>query len=336
MRPGVELFVANEEASSDAPFSDDHFAWIKQRYEYRGAPDSAKLHGLLQEFGPEIVLTCWHIREYRRACDALRGRAVRVGCLDNQWRGTLRQRIGVLTSPVYLRRYFDALFVPGERQAEWARRMGFEESRIWRGVLSAEVSRFWAVRGEERPPAFLYVGRLSPEKGITALIDAYGQYRARAEAPWPLIVAGTGPLAGMIRQEGIVCRGFVQLREIPALFAEAACFVLPSTFEPWAVVIHEAAAAGLPIICTGECGASVHLVQDGYNGYVVEAGNDEVLTNTLLRMAELPAERRRHMGEASRGLSRQFTPERWANCVLENGSALLEEIRKPLSKAAKL
>ncbi len=52
---------------------------------------------------------------------------------------------------------------------------------------------------------------------------------------------------------------------------KSGCFILPSIFEPWAVVIHEFACAGLPIIATEVCGATPHFVINGFNGLSIKS-----------------------------------------------------------------
>ena len=70
----------------------------------------------------------------------------------------------------------------------------------------------------------------------------------------------------LVGVHGVEMLGFVQPDDLPAVLERAGCLVLPSRFEPWGVVVHEAAAAGLPIVCTPVCGAATRLVLDGYNG----------------------------------------------------------------------
>ena len=328
-RPRVNLFVAHEARASDAPFSDEQFSWIENRFEYSRAPDYRRLRQSLEEFRPDLVLCSWHISAFQRAAFELRGRAARIACLDNQWIGNIRQQIAAATSVFHLRRYYDSAFVPGERQAVWARRMGFREDRIWRGLYSANLAAFSGPSPTAAPRVgFLFAGRLAAEKGITVLAEAYGLYSKSAECPLPLIVAGTGPLSRQLQLPGVTLKGFLQPCDLPELFARSACFVLPSLFEPWGVVIHEAAAAGLPIICTRTCGAAVHLVQDGYNGFLIEPSDPIGLANALTRFSQLDRGRKAAMGDASRLLALQFSPERWANTVIDRGSALREEVRK--------
>jgi glycosyltransferase involved in cell wall biosynthesis len=276
----------------------------------------------------------WHIKAFQQSCLHLKSRTVGVACGDNQWSGTLRQRLASATSSMHLRKFYDAAFVPGERQAIWARHMGFDESTIWRGTFAPDVEGFSASgMGRRRgQTGFVFAGRLAPEKGLATMAAAYKNYARASEAagrePWICVVAGTGPLDGALDHPGFVRLGFVQPDALPKLFAQAGCFLLPSLKEPWGVAIQEAAASGLPIICTKECGASVHLVQDNYNGYLVDAGNVGQLESAMMRMALLSPERRGRMADAGRLLALQFTPQRWATTILEKGSDLQRRLKR--------
>jgi len=310
----------NEAATADAPFDEAAFGCIERRYQYAGRPEFATVMGLLDDFQPEVILASWPIPAYQRACARFHGRAVRVGCADNQWRGTLKQQVGRLTAPIHLRRFYDAMFVAGERQAVWARKMGYAEDRIWKGLYACDVEAFAKSPANLSRPdkTFLYAGRLSKEKGIDILLRSYELYRRDYRDPWPLVVAGDGPLRpGVQAMRGVDWKGFVQPSELPPLLAEAGCFVIASTFEPWCVALHEAASAGLPIICTSECGAAVHLVQDGYNGYVVSPNSANEMASAMERISSAPAARLTEMGRRSSELAMQFTPDRWSTCVLE-------------------
>jgi glycosyltransferase involved in cell wall biosynthesis len=317
---GSALLVVNEAATADAPFDEAEFGWIEQRHQYVGRPEFASVMGLLDTFQPDVILAGWHIPAYQRACARFRGHAVRVGCADNQWRGNMKQQLGRLTAPIYLHRFYDAMFVPGERQAVWARKMGYAEDRIWKGHVPCDMDAFAKFPASLSRPdkTFVYAGRLSKEKGIDILCQAYELYRRDCRDPWPLVIAGDGPLRPEVQaMRGVDWKGFVQPSELPLLLAAASCFVIASTFEPWCVALHEAASAGLPIICTSECGAAVHLVQDGYNGYLVSPDSAHEIARAMERISAAPAAKLIEMGRRSSELAKQFSPDRWSSCVLE-------------------
>jgi glycosyltransferase involved in cell wall biosynthesis len=111
--------------------------------------------------------------------------------------------------------------------------------------------------------------------------------------------------------------------------AESGCLVLPSRFEPWAVVIHEAAAAGLPIVCTSACGASTRFVCDGYNGAIVSPDDPAGLAAGMLRVSGAGDDDRRRMGEGSTRLAAQLTTRRWASYLLRRTSEIARELGLP-------
>ncbi|MGE5490053.1 MAG: glycosyltransferase family 4 protein [Actinomycetota bacterium] len=327
---GAELFVAHVPPSQAAPFDVASFEWIGDRYLWEEGRGHDDFLPRLERFGPDVILCVnWHHREYREALKRFRGRAVRIFASDRPWTGTLRQWLGAATSRFYLHPLCEAIFVPGERQVEFARRMGFKPEGILRGELSCDHGKFAEARRTRcaapgEPRSFVYVGRFSAEKGIEALVRAYGEYRQASPDPWPLECYGAGPMAHLLDGvEGVEKKGFCQPDDLPGVLVEAGCLLLPSVREAWGVAVHEACAAGVPVIVSDAAGASVHLVQDGYNGYVVEAGNAHALAQAMLRYAALSPPERSGMGEAGYGLSLQFTPQRWARTLLHRSAEML-------------
>jgi glycosyltransferase involved in cell wall biosynthesis len=139
--------------------------------------------------------------------------------------------------------------------------------------------------------------------------------------PWPLVCCGKGELASHLKGvEGIEDRGFVQPRDQPDLFASQGVFVMPSRFDPWPLVIAEASAAGLPIVCTNACGSAVELVRPMVNGVYAADRDPEDLAARMAWMHEHHADLPR-MGRASRDLAQSYSAqmwaERWAGAVRE-------------------
>jgi glycosyltransferase involved in cell wall biosynthesis len=323
-RPGVELFVAHTAVSELAPFDENLFSWMKDEVVWRDDHDFERLRSRLNAFDPEVVMVAgWHVPMYRRIVKPLKNRCLRIMAIDNTWNGTLKQWLGILISPVYVRSIAEAIWVPGQRQATFARKLGFPVRLILQGLYCCEFPAFAAVHeqrlksGSPLPTAFLFVGRLVEDKGIRNLLEAYAKYRATAVAPWPLLVCGTGPLRSLLEgKPGVQILGFVQPSELPGVMESAGCLVLPSVFEPWALVVHEATAAGRIVIATENVGAVPHLVQNYYSGFVTKAGDAAGLSTLMAQVSELPPERRERMSRASHELSQQYTPQRWADSLL--------------------
>lgn len=326
-RPQVELLVAHAPPVDEAPFDDAEFGWIPEAVRLTSPPDRADLLGRIARFKPDVMLVVsWHVPAFRHVLRRLDPRPLRVLCMDNQWHDTPRQRLGVMAARWYLHPLYDAVFLPGERQACFAQRLGFPPDRIWRGLYCPDNESFAraSTRAATRAPVFGYLGRLTKTKGITDLLRAYRLYRAATADPWGLVVAGTGPLADEVSgAEGVTYAGFLQPRELPGWLAGIGCLVVPSRFEPWGVVIAEAAASGLPIIATEACGAGPHLVHDFVNGRIAHTANEESLAECLQYVASATDNERIVMGEISRGLASVYTPRRWADTVLGSSARLI-------------
>jgi glycosyltransferase involved in cell wall biosynthesis len=322
-RRGVELMVFHWPETPEAPFDENIYAHIDHRHD-KGRYTRSEILARARDFAPDAVLMVgWMDADYLAVARALRREGVPViAGSDTQWRGDIRQRLARRLAPWYLHPAIDVLWVCGERQRRLAAALGYSGSRCWTGVYACDWERFAIERPrarDEAPPAFLYVGRYLARKGLDTLIEAYRRYRASVEMPWELLLAGAGPLAHLlVGQPGLRDLGFIQPTDLPALMRGGArAFVLPSRVEPWGVVAQEAAAAGLPLICSDACGAAVHLLQDHYNGFVFAAGDAVHLAACLRRVSLLDAERWAAMSQAGHHLSRQFTPERWTRTLVE-------------------
>lgn len=319
---GVEVFVVYRSATPDAPFDDRQVDMGLPEYRWDHAPNDDRLRTEIEAFRPDALLVIsWGIGSYRRLSRAMRGRTLRILCMDNAWLGTAKQWAGRIASPVLVRPTYDAAFLPGERQAEFARRLGFGDERILWGLYTCDHDAFAAVAPPDGKrlgvPQFLFAGRLAPEKGVDVLARAYREYRNMVESPWPLLVCGTGPLGATLRAlPGVESMGFVQPADLPQVFSQAACLVLPSTFEPWGVVLHEATAAGLAAICTSACGAATRLVLDGYNGAVVAPADASGLARAMARITSDDDACLAEMSRRSVELAAQFTPHRWARYLV--------------------
>jgi glycosyltransferase involved in cell wall biosynthesis len=213
---GAELTLTYRSATADAPYDDSRLEVGVESTPWSSEPDEAVLLDRIERFAPDVLLVCsWDVGAYRRISKAMRGRTLRVLCMDNSWLGTPKQWGGRLVSPVVIRPTYDVAFLPGDRQADFARRLGFADDEILWGFYTCDHPIFSTVGGDGRadlPPAFVFAGRLVAEKGVDVLAEAYGRYRRTTADPWPLVVAGTGPLAGALAGaggSGVESLGFV-------------------------------------------------------------------------------------------------------------------------------
>jgi glycosyltransferase involved in cell wall biosynthesis len=179
-----------------------------------------------------------------------------------------------------------------------------------RAAVAAARPERDAVRADLGVPAdagvTLFVGRLIGAKDPAVLVRAQAALEQEPDAPWLLLV-GDGPLRRELealveehRLERVRFAGNRLPAELPALWAAADVFALPSRHEPWGVVVNEAMAAGLPVVLSDRVGAAADLLVDGRNGRLVEHGSAPALAAALRELHGDPALRRRMAGESEK------------------------------------
>jgi glycosyltransferase involved in cell wall biosynthesis len=168
------------------------------------------------------------------------------------------------------------------------------------------------------PLRVVYLGRLSPEKGVDVLLRAWalicreadGRASCEAAAPPPrpsLEVIGSGPEEGPLRSladslgisSSVSFLGALPRDEALAVLSSASLLVLPSLcYETFGLTILEAASQGVPAVATNIGGQSA-LVQDGVTGRLVPPSDPAALAASLHDLFADPAALRR-MGDAAR------------------------------------
>ena len=151
----------------------------------------------------------------------------------------------------------------------------------------------------------LSVARLAPEKGLDHLVRAVDE---AADERLLLVVAGEGgersrleQLAGELGVK-LVLTGDLDWERIVELYVAADVFALLSEREPWAVVVNEAGACGLPLVLSDRVGAAHDLLRDGENGALVAPGDVAAAARALRELAA-DRELRRAQGARSRELA---------------------------------
>lgn len=235
-----------------------------------------------------------------------------VCAIDTQYLKRLKQIIGMLASKFIIRSTFSHMWVPGPRQYEFARLLGYPRDRIIFNSLSGNVDLFKSASIEFKkksyPKRFLYVGRFSNEKGLNLLIEAWDSISEKKG--WTLTIVGNGPMEMEIKKKNnIEVIPFSEQERLVQIAEQSGCFILPSNYEPWALVLHEFAAAGIPIICSDACGAADVFVIHGYNGFIFKAKSSKEICNSISKIINMPVNELISLGQRSRDLSERITPQ---------------------------
>ena len=189
----------------------------------------------------------------------------------------------------------DAIVTYGQHVSEYVRGKGA------RGPITeapqAVDNDFWGARIESPTPLkpiFMFVGRLSGEKGIAVLLKAWNASGLASQAA--LVLVGGGPFRARAVATSVVrAVGPKPPDEVRNLYAQADVVVLPSLptrdfLEPWGLVVNEAFNQGVPVIASDAVGAGQPpeegLLRHERNGLVVPAGDAVALAGAMRRLHE--------------------------------------------------
>ena len=202
---------------------------------------------------------------------------------------------------------------------------GFSADRI---VVSPNFVYPDPGRGEGRGGYALFVGRLSPEKGIEWLLSAWNRLDCRI----PLKIAGEGPLSRMIedtaqQRRGLEWLGACPLSDTYDLMGDAAFLVVPSNwYEPFGRVVIEAFAKGTPVL-TSRLGALAELIDDGRTGLFFRGGNVEDLVAKVEWMSAHSAETAKMRDLARKEFEAKYTGEHSYHQLMRAYHQAIEEDR---------
>lgn len=243
------------------------------------------------------------------------------------------RRIAKAVLAPWLRRMLAGALAVGTLNREFFRHYGLSDARIFLAPYSVDNDFFQsrAAAAEVRAAAWKaelgivadasvvgFAAKLYDVKDCATLIAAFGRAAVPRSA---LVVVGDGPLRDELEQQSrtfpnatIRFTGFANQSEMPAAYALADLFALPSRLEAWGLAINEAMNLGRAVVVSDQVGCAPDLV-DRDNGFVFPVGDVEALAALFSRV--LPdRERLRDMGTAGKAkIARWGIPETAAGIV---------------------
>jgi glycosyltransferase involved in cell wall biosynthesis len=243
----------------------------------------------------------------------------------------------------FLFRQADQVIVPSTGTFEMVKSLGIPAGKItltpytvdndWWKAQAAMVNRDTArenLGATSHQPIILFCAKLQPWKRPMDLLQAFAQAAPEESI---LVFAGAGPQRANLEAEaaqlGIQQRvrflGFVNQSQLPALYTAANLLVLPSVYEPFAVVVNEAMCCGCPVIVSDQVGAARDLVAPVSPQFVFPAGNVQALAN-VLRVAFADREQLREVGRRGFAHVETHSPQRII-------AATVEAVRKAVEVA---
>lgn len=173
---------------------------------------------------------------------------------------------------------------------------GMPAKRIFLLPMMVNNAKYYQLYKQDRPPQnklkFIFVGRLVPEKNLMLMVKAFKavlQHGKMAE----LDIIGDGICRNGL-EELIAGTTAIKLvgkkfgSALTEVYHNADVLILPSSFEPWGLVVNEALSAGLPVICSSAVGAVNDLVLNPDAGWIFEYTNEKKLIDILNSIIDNP------------------------------------------------
>jgi glycosyltransferase involved in cell wall biosynthesis len=322
-----------------------------ERYQKIGRFDIWQIHNVFPAMSPSVyglafklgIPVVQYVHNYRMSCvngfflnhgetctSCIHGnftKAALTGCWHDSrvisgWMGAVMIRVRAMG--VFNR--VAAWIAISEAQKDLHVQMGIPKERIH--VLphfhEVDPTRFIAEPGHD----VLFVGRLSKEKGVEQLLDAWKR-TDRGEAK--LLLAGDGPeraaLENKIAAEkigGVEFLGFVAKEDQAAMWKRAAFSVVPSIWqEPLGLVVFEAWERGRGVVVS-DAGGLADSVEDGVDGFKVPMRDAEAWAAAMGKLLREPARSVEMARAGVAKLERDFTKEKWLGRI----EAIYEEVLK--------
>lgn len=216
--------------------------------------------------------------------------------------------------------------VPGRASFEYLLSLGASSEKIFTALNSVDNDYFIQSCDKYRQDRetfrrtrgypgklILYVGRLIEQKGVSDLLMAF-QMISGKQPEWGLLLVGSGEQEKEYRDhcrikeiKNVFFTGFIHQEDIPVYYAISDCLVLPTHSDPWGLVLNEAMASGLPVICSNVAGAACDLVRPGENGYIFKKGDVNQLAAYISDILS-DDKKRTVMGKKSLDIIKDYSP----------------------------
>ena len=187
----------------------------------------------------------------------------------------------------------DRIAVPSRAYLDQLAAKGFDREKLYVMPRGVDLSRFspdkrdetfWAPFGLRPGFKFFYAGRISKEKNLENLLEAFRSLQSGENFNAQLVLAGDGPHLDELRKEyadeHVVFTGRLDGEELARAYAGADFFVFPSLTDTFGNAVLEAHASGLPAIVSNE-GGPCEIVRSHNSGLVVDARNPAALAEAL-------------------------------------------------------
>ncbi|NJM73625.1 MAG: glycosyltransferase family 1 protein [Scytonema sp. RU_4_4] len=185
-------------------------------------------------------------------------------------------------------------------------------------------------------PTLLFVGRITAEKNVTQLIDAYPLIAAKIPNVH-LVIIGSGPYDAEIRKRaeefksGVTVWGESHGTELLGWYARADVFVNPSLTENFCTSNNEALASGTPVVAA-VAPSTMEQIKPGFNGLLAQANNPTDFADKVIAILQNP-ELKEELSQQARLSIFEFD---WSACMEKFEDKLYELVQTRQQLEAKV
>ena len=186
--------------------------------------------------------------------------------------------------------FVDAACCNGILSKEYTIALGMAPERITTGHMTADIQTLdrhagiitraekQALREKYKAAGiiYLYAGRLIPGKGLDSLMDAWALFEDVSPSG-TLLIVGDGPHKNVLKSKvlrksltRVRFAGRIPYNDLSLYYAASDIFVMPTLEDNWSLVVPEAMACGLPVLCSKFNGCWPELVREGKNGWIFD------------------------------------------------------------------
>lgn len=319
----ADVLIVRWSVNEEAPFQFEDNAPFEM-VEKSSFPTFKKMKEKVKLFQPDMIICSgWMDKSYLKLVKQIPA-STKVVSFDNHWKGGMKQKLATKIARKTILAPFHKAWVPGKPQVKYAQKLGFKKSEIYEGFYCANTHLFIQQSEKTRqekwekglPKRFLYVGRYVRHKGIFDLWKAFISLH-KEYSDWELWCVGTGEeFENRAEHPGIRHFGFLQPDELHEVIADSGVFVLPSSFEPWGVVVHEYAISGFPLLLSQKVGASDQFLKEGENGFSFQAHSAFALKKAMKSYIQSSEKEKISMSKKSFEMGKSYQSRDWCEQVL--------------------
>lgn len=243
-----------------------------------------------------------------------------------------RGPIGFLKS--FIIHHADAYIAFGRKSAEYLESFGAPIKRTCVGIDTVDMNwfrdavtkhregaGFSSARAKYPKTLLLFVGQLIARKGLGEVLKALARLR---DSDTGLLVVGSGALESELKRfcretrlENVYFEGYRQQDSLAEYYALADVLVLPSFKEVWGLVVNEALAGGLYVLCSDRAGAGYDLIRENWNGELFDPSDVGDLAGRIAGLGGQIDEIRSRREAISRHACAEYSIEKSAQAFIE-------------------